>query len=56
MINQNLIQKANAKMDCFDITILDENDTVGNLLTTYLLNEKNVEYTLIKFPIHYIIN
>ena len=44
------IQKANAKMDCFDITILDENDTVGNLLTTYLLNEKNVEYTSYKIP------
>ena len=44
------IKKANTKMDCFDITILDENDTIGNLLTTYLLNEKNVEYASYKIP------
>ena len=44
------IEKANTKMDCHDITITNENDTIGNLLTTYLLDNKNVEYASYKIP------
>jgi DNA-directed RNA polymerase subunit L len=48
--NKFTIKKADAKMDCYDMIILDENDTIGNLLTTYLLDDKNITYASYKIP------
>jgi len=44
------IQKANSKFDSYDITVVDENDTIGNLLTTYLTDNNEVDYAAYKIP------
>ena len=44
------ISKADCKMDAFDFVFLNENNTLGNLLTQYLNYDKDVEFCGYKVP------
>ena len=52
--NQISIHRTKALIEGFDITIRNENHTVGNLMTHYLQEDKDVLYAVIKCLIHYV--
>lgn len=44
------ISLGNNKFESYDIELYNENDTIGNLLTSYMLDDKNVKFCGYKIP------
>ena len=44
------IVKSPTNMNAYDFIFYDEDDTLGNLLQTYIFNEKNIEYVAYVIP------